>query len=71
MLACLHNATATQKNNRELLPEGWCRELLPAHKCRITIRMLFLELTNVRELLRYKQLPRAHERALTFSLKGM
>ena len=35
---------------RELLPESWCRELLPEHKCKISIRELLPE-SWCRELL--------------------
>jgi hypothetical protein len=36
-------ACATARRSVNPLPESWCRELLPAHKCRISIRELLPE----------------------------
>ena len=66
----------TQKHSRGATPGRLMPGATPSTQKDITVRMLFLKLTTVRELLRYKQLPRAHcnEAApplLTFWLNSM
>ncbi len=63
----------TQKHNPGAAPGKLMPGATPGTQKDITVRMLFLRLTTVRELLRYKRLPRAHgsvgAQPLTFSLK--
>ena len=66
----------TQKHSPGATPGRLMPGATPGTQKDITVRMLFLKLTTVRELLRYKQLPRAHgnESApplLTFWLNSM
>ena len=50
----------TQKHSPGAIPGRLMPGAPPGNQKDITVRMLFLKFTTVRELLRYKQLPRAH-----------